>query len=125
MLRIHSLTISNMKKIVGWLLLTIGILLIVWGIWSSYEIFTAKKSPYEIFKAPEIEEVSLKQEKSLISPQEEMEEQMQQVIQEQLGKMLPPGFLPKLFNLIAWSVFVGILVFAAGKISILGINLLK
>ncbi len=108
-----------MKKIVGWLLLTIGVLLIIWGIWSSYEIFTAKKLPYEIFKAQETQEVSLEQEEG--SP----EEQMQQVIKEQLGEMLPSGFLPKLFNLIAWSVFVGILVFAAGKISILGINLLK
>lgn len=114
-----------MKKIVGWLLLTIGVLLIIWGVWSSYEIFTAKKLPYEIFKVPEVEEVSPKQEKSPISPQEEMEEQMQQVIREQIGAMLPPDFLPKLFNLIAWSIFVGILVFAAGKLSILGINLLK
>lgn len=108
-----------MKKVVGWFLLILGVLMIIWGIWSSFEIFTAKKPPYEIFKAPETEEVSLKQEKG--GP----EEQMQQVIKEQLGEMLPPDFLPQLFNLIAWSIFMGILVFAAGKLSILGINFLK
>lgn len=108
-----------MKKIVGWVLLILGVLMIVWGIWSSYEIFTAQKPPYEIFKAQETQEVSPKQEKG--GP----EEQMQQVIKEQLGEMLPSDFLPQLFNMIAWSVFMGILVFAAGKISILGINLLK
>lgn len=108
-----------MKKVVGWVLLILGVLMIVWGIYCSYEIFTAKKPPYEIFKAQETGEVSLKQEKG--SP----EEQMQQVIKEQLGEMLPSDFLPKLFNLIAWSIFVGILVFAAGKLSILGVNLLK
>lgn len=108
-----------MKKVVGWLLLTIGVLMIIWGIWSSFEIFTAKKAPYEIFKSPETKEVSLKQEKS--GP----EEQMQQVIKEQLGEMLPSDFLPKLFNLIAWSIFMTILIFAAGKISWLGIQLLK
>ena len=108
-----------MKKIVGWLLLTIGVLLIVWGIWSSFEIFTAKKPVPEIFKVQETQEVSSKQEKG--SP----EEQIQEVIKEQLGEILPSDFLPKLFNLIAWSIFVGILIFAAGKISTLGIKLLK
>ena len=108
-----------MKKIVGWVLLILGVLMIVWGIWSSYEIFTAQKPPYEIFKAQEAQEVSLEQEKG--GP----EEQMQQIIKEQLGVMLPSDFLPQFFNLITWSIFVGILVFAAGKISILGINLLK
>ena len=108
-----------MKKIVGWGLLILGVLMIVWGIYCSYEIFTAQKPSYEIFKVQETEEVSLEQEKG--GP----EEQMQQVIKEQLGEMLPPDFLPQLFNLIAWSIFMGILVFAAGKLSILGINLLK
>ena len=96
-----------------------GVLIIVWGIWSSYEIFTAQKPPYEIFKIPETQEVSLEQEKS--GP----EIQMQEVIKEQFGKMLPPDFLPKLFNLSAWSIFMAILVFAAGKLSWLGIKLLK
>lgn len=108
-----------MKKIVGWVLLILGVLMIVWGIYCSYEIFTAQKPAYEIFKAQETEKVSPEQEEG--SP----EEQMQQVIKEQLGEMLPSDFLPQLFNMIAWSVFMGILVFAAGKISILGINLLK
>ncbi len=108
-----------MKKIIGWILLIGGVLMITWGIWSSYEIFTAQKPSYEIFKAQEVQEVSPKQEKG--SP----EEQMQQIIKEQFGEMLPPDFLPHLFNLIAWSIFVGILVFAAGKIASLGIHLLK
>ncbi|MCD6500769.1 hypothetical protein J7K42_01985 [bacterium] len=111
-----------MKKVIGWTLFLIGVLVIIWGIWSSFEIFTAKKPPYEIFKTPEAEEVSLKQEKAGLEGQ--MQEQMQQVIKEQFEKMLPSDFLPKLFNLIAWSIFMGILVFGAGKLSSLGIKLL-
>lgn len=112
-----------MKKIIGWILLILGVLIIIWGIWSSYEIFTARRPPYEIFKTPETEEVSLKQEKE--SLETHIQEEVQEVLKEQLGKMLPSDFLPKLFNLIAWSIFMGILVFAAGKLSILGIKLLK
>ena len=113
-----------MRKAVGWSLLILGVLMIVWGIWSSYEIFTAKKPAYEIFKTPEVE-VSLKQEKVPAGVEEKMEQQMQQTIKEQFAKMLPSDFLPKLFNLIAWSIFITILVFAAGKLSSLGIQLLN
>jgi len=114
-----------MKKVFGWFLLIIGVLIIFWGIYSSFEIFTAKRPTPEIFKVPEAQEVSIKQEKTAKDLQAQMQQQMQQVIKEELGKMMPPGFLPKLFNLISWSIFIWILVFAGGKLSFIGIRLLK
>ena len=113
-----------MKKVFGWFLLIIGVLIIFWGIYSSFEIFTAKRSVPEIFKVPTSQEVSI-EEKTAKDLQAEMQQQMQQVIREELGKIIPPGFLPKLFNLISWSIFIWILVFAGGKLAWLGIQLLK
>jgi len=114
-----------MKKVFGWLLLIIGVLIIGWGVWASYDIFTAKKPPYEIFKTQQGIEVSFPQEKISGTLQQQAQQQAQQAIREQLERMLSSDLLPKLFNLISWSIFVGILIFAGGRIASLGIQLLK
>jgi len=51
-----------MKKIFGWVLLVIGVLIITWGIWTSFEIFTSQRPVYEVFKLPTTQEVSLRKE---------------------------------------------------------------
>jgi len=114
-----------MKKVFGWFLLIIGVLIIFWGIYSSFEIFTAKRPPYEIFKTPEVKEVSLEREKTEKDLQVQVQEEMEQTIKEQFEKMLPQGSLVKFLNLISWSIFIGILVYAGGRLSALGISLLK
>jgi hypothetical protein len=38
---------------------------------------------------------------------------------------MPSDFMPLLFNLIAWSIFAGILIFSGAQIAGLGIKLLK
>jgi len=111
------------KKIVGWVLLAAGILAIAWGIWSSAQIFTAKTEAPQVFKEPVVKEVSNTGGKAL-SMEEQMQEQMQNVIGEQIGNMLPAESITGLLNLIAWSVFMTILIFAAGKVATIGIKLL-
>lgn len=111
------------KKIVGWVLLAAGVLAIAWGIWSSAQIFTAKTTVPAVFTEPTIEKVSDAGKKAL-SVEEQMQEQMQNVISEQIGNMLPAESITGLLNLIAWSVFMTILIFAAGKIATIGIKLL-
>ena len=112
-----------MKKIFGWTLLTIGVLIIIWGIWTSFQIFTAQKPVYEIFKVPTAQESFLEKEKGGIGA--EVQEQMQQVIKEQFKEMFPPEFLVKILNLSAWWIFMMILILGGGKLAVLGITLLK
>ena len=112
------------KKIVGWVLLVCGVLLIGWGVWSSAEIFTAKKVAPEIFKTLETEQ-GTGQQKKLLTAQEQMQQDMQGVIQEQLKNMIPDGSITSMLNLIAWSVFMTILIFAGGKVAMIGVSLLK
>jgi hypothetical protein len=114
-----------MKKVFGWFLLIIGVLIILWGIWSSYEIFTARRPAPEVFKIQQAEEVSLPQEKRQGGIQEEVQQQMQETLKEQFEKMMPPDFLPKLFNLISWSIFAAILFLGGGKLGTLGVQLLR
>lgn len=112
------------KKIVGWILLVSGILLIAWGVWSSSQIFTAKKLAPEVFKAQN-ENQNEETSKKLLTPQEQIQQDMQGIIQEQLGNMLPKGSVSSMLNLIAWSIFMTILIFAGGKVAMIGVKLLK
>jgi hypothetical protein len=108
-------------KIIGCGLLILGIIVICWTILHSYNIFTAKISPPLIFKIEEKTKDSLSGEE--ISPLNL--EGIEDIIKEKIGDIFPFEFLPRLLNLVSWSIFAGILIFAGGQISIIGIQLIK
>ena len=112
------------KKIIGWLLLASGVIAIVWGAWQSYQIFTNQTPAPDIFKMGAEQGIALPQ-KAAQTQDELIGQQLQQLLQEQLGKMIPIDTVAKLLNLTVWSLFVGILVLAAGKIATIGIQLLN
>ena len=107
------------KKILGWVLLIIGLLIIFWGIYSSYNIFTGKKPAPQVFKAEQSTSI---EEKGATGS---LEDQMKSLVENQLKEALPSTFVPSLLNLLAWSIFSAILFFGAGKISTIGIKLIK
>jgi len=109
---------SAIKKIFGLVLLFVGLAVIFYSLYSSYNIFTAKAEAPEIFTVEEKEEVE-------VPGADDIQAQMQQMISEQLKGMLPAGSIPQLLNLITWSIFAGILIFGGAQISSLGIKLIK
>jgi len=50
---------------------------------------------------------------------------MEKIVEKKLGEIFLVEFLLKLLNLISWSIFAGILIFAGSQISSLGIKLVK
>lgn len=117
------------KKILGWVLLTTGLLIIFSGLYHSYQIFTAKAQVPELFKMGQakIEETapSAKNESQKTLTPAESQEEIKKMISEQMKEMVPAEFLSKILNLISWSIFVGILFLGGGKLSSIGINLLR
>ncbi len=113
----------NFNKTLGYILLFLGLIIIGWGIYTSYNIFTDKRNPPQIFKIPE-EEITLSPGQTK-DRQDQIESQMKSLIQEQLGDMIPTGGLSQILNLASWSIFMGILIFGAGKISSIGVQLIK
>lgn len=109
----------TIEKIIGWILLFLGIAIIIYSLYTSFDIFTGKKEVPDIFKITETKTVLLKE-----KPQG-IQGQMEELIQEQLTGLLPPEFIPKLLNLLAWSIIAGLLIFGGAQISGLGINLIK
>jgi len=100
------------KTSFGLILLVLGLIIIFYSLYSSFNIFTAKAAPPEIFKAEP-------------SAQGTVAGSIQAQIEEQLKGMLPVDSVPTLLNLISWSIFAGILIFAGAQIAGLGIKLIK
>ena len=113
------------KILCGWLLLFIGVAIIFWAVYSSYNIFTARAEVPEVFEVAEqiqdTKEIKLSQKAGSVS----QEEIMRELLGEQIKELFPIAFLTTLFNLIAWSIFTGILIFAGSQISGLGIKLVR
>ncbi|RLC34694.1 MAG: hypothetical protein DRZ76_02170 [Candidatus Nealsonbacteria bacterium] len=102
---------SFMKKIIGWILLFLGLIIIFYALYSSYGIFSAKTQVPEIFSIVEKESVSAGT--------------IEEVVQQQLKGVLPTESIVGLLNLIAWSIFAGILIFGGAQVASLGIKLIK
>lgn len=141
----------SQNKIIGWILLALGIGIIFWGIFSAYNIFTGKEKAPEIFALPVVTEKSQDPESAKIgdakvekidpsklqniSPadlqkiQDQQQAQAQAMlgkgITDQFAKMIPSDMITKMMNLSSWSIFVFILIYAGSKISGLGIKLMK
>ncbi len=112
------------SKIVGWVLLFVGLAVISYSVLSSYNIFIGKASAPMIFKAAEKVEIPTVKEK-VTDPMAQLEQTMGEKFQEELKAMIPTDFLTKILNLISWSTFALILIFAGTQISGLGIKLIK
>jgi len=106
-----------LKKIIGLALLVLGLLVIFYGLYSSFNIFTAKTQAPELFKAsvPAVQK----------SGGLDVQAQLQEAISEQIRGLLPFDSISTILNLAAWSIFVGILIFGGGQVASLGIKLLK
>ena len=116
---------SDLTKIFGWILLVAGVGIIVWTLYSSYNIFTAKAALPEFFKI-ETKEAALTAPKGkILTSPEEIQKQLAEMIAEQLKGILPTETLTRLLNLLVWSILAGILIFGGGQIASLGIKLLK
>ena len=111
-------------KLGGWVLLIAGLLLIVWTLHSSYNIFTGKTAAPEIFKIETEETPVVAQEKFPTAP-EALQKEMEKMIEEQLKDVLPLDVLSKMLNLAVWSMLAFVLIFGGGQLSILGIKLIK
>jgi len=110
------------NKITGAVLLFLGLVIIFYSLYSSFNVFTAKAEPPTLFsfQTAKIEETKNEAQ----TPEEMQAELAKDILAKQLKEMIPADYLQKIFNLVTWSIFIGILVFIGSNISGLGIKLL-
>lgn len=117
------------KKIIGWVLIALGLLIIFWGIYSTFNIFIGKKDAPEVFKVGQIIEADVSDKEENASnnnvSQEQLQREMEKTVSEEISKIIPQEAIYKILNLISWSIFATILFFGGGKIASIGISMLK
>jgi hypothetical protein len=115
---------ATLKIIIGWVLVVAGLAVIGQTINSSYQFFSAKSEFPMIFKTMAAASQILTAPAATQNPQELAQAQVQQSMNQALGNVLPADSITKLLNIIAWSIFATLLVYAGGRIASLGIQLL-
>lgn len=114
----------NYNKIIGYVLLAAGILLIILTLYHSYNIFTGISQPPLLFKIEEpVSAVKSQLESGGIS--QELQEQIKGGVVKQVGQIIPIEAISKALNLFIWSTFAWLLVFAGAQVAGIGIKMVK
>ena len=103
------------NKIIGYVLLLAGVLLIVMPLWQTYNIFTGKAMPAQVFMRPVALTVNPNVSGLDIPGQ----------IQNALIRVIPIDFIDNTLNLTTWLLLMWILIYGGGKIAEIGVKLLN
>lgn len=116
-------------KILGLVLVLLGVSLILLGLYYSYNIFTGRTETPIIIKSltAEIKTLSAAPSQPAASQPTEkiIQEQMSKSIEELLKNILPIDVTYKFFNLSLWSMFMAILFWGSSQIAGIGVKLMK
>lgn len=115
----------DFQKISGWVLLLIGLAILGWSIYTSFNIFTAKAVAPEIFKIENKAQNSSSATVKMPSTPAEVQKQMESIVSEQIRQLIPTELIANLLNLISWAIFASFLIFAGFQIASLGVKLIR
>lgn len=110
------------NKISGYVLLVFGLAIIGYTLLQSYSIFTDKASAPLVFKTQVQTQTQAIKSQDL---QAQIQAQMNQAVQQQLGQILPAESITKVLNLLCWSILAGVLILGGSAISGIGVKLVK
>ena len=108
------------NKIIGFSLLIAGLMLIIFTLYQSYNIFMGNSPAPLVFK---VQAPAQPSKTSGAGSLQDLQKQLNEEISKQIGQMIPADILPKILNLLSWSILAGILIFGGGQISSLGIKM--
>ena len=106
-----------MKIIIGYVLIILGLLMIAWPLWQSYNIFMGKSSAPLVFQTPE--------NIGSVAGGTDLQSQITQSIQKQLGQIASPATITKTLNLIAWTLLAFILITAGSAVASIGTKMIR
>ena len=114
------MTTIPIQKIFGILLVIAGLAILGFSLFQSFQIFTGEAIAPALFSGNEttIEDVIEKE-------ADPLQQQLDSLLDEQLGKLLPTDSIPQMLDLVAWSVFASLLFFGGAQVSSIGVKLLR
>lgn len=105
----------HINKIIGYILLLMGLLLIAVPLYQTYAIFTGSSLPPQVFKVP-----------APVNPSAGANPfDIQQQVQKGVMAVLPIELINNILNLAGWMILMLILIFGGKQIAYLGIKLLS
>ncbi|MEK7061787.1 MAG: hypothetical protein AAB957_00825 [Patescibacteria group bacterium] len=110
------------NKIIGYSLLIAGLLLIIFTLYQSYNIFVGHSLPPLIFK---VQAPIPPLKTNVTGSLQDLQKQLNDEISKQIIQMIPADTLPKILNLFSWSILSGIFIFGGSQIAILGVKMIK
>lgn len=114
------------EKILGYILLGLGLMIIFGSTFSAYQVFTKKAKPIELFNFS-----GIKIDPAVLQPDlpDNIPSEMQQLVNQQTAskpmEIVPPEILNDSSNLFAHLILMGFLVTVGGKIAQLGTFLIR
>lgn len=108
------MTIAAFNRIIGYVLLLAGLLLIILPLFQTYFIFTGKAQAPQIFQVPAQKSV-----------QSSSGFDIQAQVQQAVTNALPIALLDNLLNLISWTILLFIFIFGGKQLAFIGIKLIK
>lgn len=109
-----------MNKILGYILLFIGLFCVGFALAQSFQIFMGYVTPPMLFK--EISDES--QDSTGTSSKLAVEMQLEQQILQQMDRAIPPNAVPQMLNLLSWALFAGIFMFGGTQLTGLGLKII-
>jgi hypothetical protein len=101
------------NKIIGYVLLLAGLLLILVPLFQTYQIFTGKSLPPQVFKTETV----------TANPNAGFD--LQKQMQNAFIAILPLALINNTLNLLGWLTLMVILMFGGGQLANIGIKLIK
>lgn len=112
----------NTNKVLGFILLGLGLLIIATSIVLSWQIFTGESPVPQLFSLPEKTENNSE---LSVTSLEDLSKQLPSLLEGQLKELLPSETIPQMLNLAAWSMFAGILLLSGSLVAGIGVKLVK
>ena len=115
---------AEIKRILGTILIFIGLAMFYWDITTSYYYFTAQQEFPQVF----IQATSDVQENKALSGsaiQNQMNAIVGDQINQQISKLVPGNTITEMLNASVWSIFATLLIYAGAKIIGIGRDFLK
>lgn len=114
-----------MKKFLGFFLLFLGLGIIFYTLFISFEMVSGSRDLPEIFPTFSKEKSISQKEINFPKNLQDLQKVQEEIIAQQISNLFPPDYLQRIFNLIAWSIMSAIFIFGGSQLSSLGIKLIK
>lgn len=106
---------NKIDKIIGYILLAIGLLFIIIPLYQAYGVIAGSATPPSIFK-----QINFLQPNQNVGQMD-----FQKQIENALMEVLPLDMINEIINLLSWAILMSVFIFGGKQISLIGIKMIK